>query len=188
MSARIGDALRALEHDVAGLRLSPSAEVRARGRARSRRRATVLAGVATVAVAGGAATLPALLGPAASAPGGSGAVASSASASPGPAGGDAGSSSAAPTVRCDADPPVRLDVVFRPGAAAPQIGEVDYRISQARGDVGLRCGGRTVASRPDATGRVRTSVLLADGEDPAPIRTAVEGLPGVERVVVTGDR
>nr|WP_174531672.1 hypothetical protein [Micromonospora maritima] len=59
MSARIGDALRALEHDVAGLRLSPSAEVRARGRARSRRRATVLAGVATVAVAGGAATLPA---------------------------------------------------------------------------------------------------------------------------------
>ncbi|MET7832701.1 hypothetical protein ABZS44_07710 [Micromonospora sediminicola] len=173
MSARIGDALRALEHDVAGLRLSPSAEVRARGRARSRRRATVLAGVATVAVAGGAATLPALLGPA---------------AAPVPVGGGAGAASATASARCHADRPVRLDVVFRPGAGDPQLGEVSYRISQARGDVGLRCGGLTVASRPDPTGRVVTSVLLADGEDPTPIRDAVAGLPGVERVVVTGDR
>ncbi|NED52712.1 hypothetical protein G3I24_17640, partial [Micromonospora aurantiaca] len=94
--------------------------------------------------------------------------------------------SAAASVACRADPPVRLDVVFRPGAGAPQIDEVDYRIGQARGDTGLRCRGTTAAVRPDADGRVVVSVLLADGEDPAPIRAAVEKLPGVERVVTAG--
>ncbi|MEU0079580.1 hypothetical protein ABZY58_16885 [Micromonospora tulbaghiae] len=166
MSARIGEALRELEQDMTGLRLSPAAEVRARGRARSRRRAAVLAGVAAVTVTGGAATMATLSGP----------------ATPMPAAGGAATSSAA----CQADPPVRLDVVFRPGAGAPQIGEVDHRIGQARGDTGLRCGGRTVAARPDSDGRVVLSVLLAQGEDPAPIRAAVEKLPGVERVVTAG--
>ncbi|MEW2440623.1 hypothetical protein [Micromonospora marina] len=47
-------------------------------------------------------------------------------------------------------------------------------------------GGRTVATRPDDDGRVVLSVLLAQGEDPVPIRAAVEKLPGVERVVTAG--
>ncbi|MEV5632722.1 hypothetical protein [Micromonospora tulbaghiae] len=170
MSARIGEALRELEQDMTGLRLSPAAEVRARGRARSRRRAAVLAGVAAVTVTGGAATMATLSGP----------------TTPMPAAGGAATSSAAASAACQADPPVRLDVVFRPGAGAPQIGEVDHRIGQARGETGLRCGGRTVAARPDSDGRVVLSVLLAQGEDPAPIRAAVEKLPGVERVVTAG--
>ncbi|WP_435149902.1 hypothetical protein [Micromonospora aurantiaca (nom. illeg.)] len=170
MSARIGEALRELEQDMAGLRLRPAAEVRARGRARSRRRAAVLAGVVAVTVTGGAATMAALSGPAA----------------PMPAAGGAATPSATASAACQADPPVRLDVVFRPGTGSPQIGEVDYRIGQARGDTGLRCGGRTVAARPDGDGRVVLSVLLAQGEDPAPIRAAVEKLPGVERVVTAG--
>ena len=53
-------------------------------------------------------------------------------------------------------------------------------------DTGLRCRGTTAATRPNADGRVVLSVLLADGEDPAPIRAAVEKLPGVERVVTVG--
>ncbi|WP_089155278.1 hypothetical protein [Micromonospora sp. NBS 11-29] len=177
MSAHIREALRELERDVAGLRLSPSAEVRARGRARSRRRAVALAGVAAVVVGGGAATLPALGGPA------SPVAAASSAGVP-----STGAPSAGASVECWSDAPVRLDVVFRPGTSAPRVGEVGYRIAQARGDVGLRCGGQSVASRPDATGRLVTSVLLAAGEDAAPIRAAVEGLPGVERVVVTGGR
>lgn len=170
MSARIGEALRELEQDMTGLRLRSAAEVRARGRARSRRRAAVLAGVAAVTVTGGAATMATLSGPAAPMPAASGTATPAASAS----------------TACRADPPVRLDVVFRPGAAAPQFDEVDYRIGQARGDTGLRCRGTTAATRPDADGRVVLSVLLADGEDPAPIRAAVEKLPGVERVVTSG--
>ncbi|MET7467550.1 hypothetical protein ACFYON_06330 [Micromonospora sp. NPDC005686] len=98
----------------------------------------------------------------------------------------AAGSTATPAAACQADPPARLDVVFRPGAGARQIGEVDYRMGQARGDTGLRCGGNTVAARPDGDGRVVLSVLLAQGEDPAPIRAAVEKLPGVERVVTVG--
>ncbi|MFJ6951600.1 hypothetical protein ACISRB_09130, partial [Micromonospora aurantiaca] len=81
MSARIGEALRELEQDMTGLRLSPAAEVRARGRARSRRRAAVLAGVAAVTVTGGAATMATLSGPATPMPAGGGAATPSAAAS-----------------------------------------------------------------------------------------------------------
>lgn len=139
MSARIGEALRELEQDMTGLRLSPAAEVRARGRARSRRRAAVLAGVAAVTVTGGAATMATLSGP----------------ATPMPAGGGAATPSAAASAACQADPPVRLDVVFRPGAGAPQIGEVDYRIGQARGDTG--CAAVAGRSRPGRTATAGSS-------------------------------
>ncbi|MEE3918618.1 hypothetical protein V2I01_09265 [Micromonospora sp. BRA006-A] len=113
-------------------------------------------------VTGGAATMAALSGP----------------ATPMPAAGGAVTPSATAPAACQADPPVRLDVVLRPGAGSSQIGEVDYRIGQARGDTGLRCGGRTVAARPDGDGRVVLSVLLAQGEDPRRSGPPWRGCPG----------
>ncbi|MET8909801.1 hypothetical protein [Micromonospora sp. NPDC004551] len=173
MSARIREALTELERDVAGLRLAPPAAVRARGRARSRRRAAVLAGAAAVVVAGGAATVPGLTRPVTPAASGT-----TASATP------------SATGRClpDAGAPARVDVVFRVGASAQQMQEANYRIGVARGEAGLRCGGQPVSLRPDRDGRFVASILLAVGEDPAPIQAAVAGLPGVERVVLPAGR
>ncbi|SCF17154.1 permease-like cell division protein FtsX [Micromonospora mirobrigensis] len=56
MSSRIREALVELEGDVSGLRLAPPAAVRARGRARTRRRVGALAGATAVVL--GAAALP----------------------------------------------------------------------------------------------------------------------------------
>ncbi|NJC70572.1 hypothetical protein HC031_12730 [Planosporangium thailandense] len=62
MSARIREALDDLEHEVAALPLAPPHAIRARGRARRRRQAAVVATVAAGVAVTGAVALPSLTG------------------------------------------------------------------------------------------------------------------------------
>ncbi|SBT51693.1 hypothetical protein [Micromonospora narathiwatensis] len=181
--SHIREALVDLEQDLTGLRLAPPAQIRARGRARTRRRAAVLVGATAVAVGGSAALLPGLAGPAVTArPGATGGAT-------GTAAGPAGTGTPSPDpCGWGTEAPATVRIVLRRDSTPAQLDVLVGTLRELRHTAQIKCNwGETVSTRPDRTGQYTYGWLLARSEDPVRIKQAVENLPGVERVLLPGE-